>query len=65
MLTAPLKQTPEYKRLLAGMAGAKPAVVALFGMPPTARAQMLAALCEDPQTQTPEPASQRAHRKYP
>lgn len=28
MLTAPLKQTPEYKRLLAGMAGAKPAVVA-------------------------------------
>ena len=47
MLTAPLKQTPEYKRLLAGMAGAKPAVVALFGMPPTARAQMLAALCED------------------
>ena len=47
MLTALLKQTPEYKRLLAGMAGAKPAVVALFGMPPTARAQMLAALCED------------------
>ena len=47
MLTAPLKQTPEYKRLLAGMAGAKPAVVALFGMPPTARAQILAALCED------------------
>ena len=47
MLTAPLKQTPEYKRLLAGMTGAKPVVTALFGMPPTARAQVLAALCED------------------
>ena len=29
------------------MAGAKPAWWPLFGMPPTARAQMLAALCED------------------
>ena len=47
MLTNPLKQTNEYKRLLAGVTGRKPAVTALFGMPPTARAQMLAALCEE------------------
>ncbi len=47
MLTNPLKQTNEYKRLLAGVTGKKPAVTALFGMPPTARAQMLAALCEE------------------
>ncbi len=47
MLTKPLKNTSEYKRLLAGMAGEGPAVTALFGMPPTARAQLVAALCED------------------
>ena len=34
MLTNPLRQTNEYKRLLAAAAGKKPAVTALFGMPP-------------------------------
>ena len=47
MLTQPLKRTAEYKRLLAGMAGDGPAVVALFGMPPAARVHLMAALCED------------------
>ena len=46
MLTSPLRPTPEYERLLA--AAQKPgAMAALFGLPPTARAEMLAALCED------------------
>ena len=44
MLTNPLRQTNEYKRLLAAAAGKKPAVTALFGMPPAARAHTLAAL---------------------
>ncbi len=47
MLTSPLKQTAEYRRLLAGVSGKKPAAAALFGLPPTARAQVLAGLCED------------------
>ncbi len=47
MLTKLIKNTNEYQRLLAGIDGGRPAVVALFGMPPTARAQILAALCED------------------
>ncbi len=41
-----LRETSEYKHLLAGIE-AKPSVVALFGLPPTARAELLAALCED------------------
>ena len=45
MLTQPLRQTAEYQSLLAAVAGHVPA--ALFGLPPTARAQVLAALCED------------------
>lgn len=47
MLTRPLKDTTEYKRLLSDVSGSAPAVTALFGMPPTARAQILAGLCED------------------
>ena len=47
MLTRELKQTAEYQKLLAGVAGEGPAAVALFGLPPTARAQVLCALCED------------------
>ena len=47
MLTGSLKQTAEYQKLLAGIAGKGPAALALFGLPPTARAQVLAALCED------------------
>ena len=47
MLTSELKQTAEYKNLLAAVAGDGPAAVALFGLPPTARAQVLCALCED------------------
>ncbi len=45
-LTSNLRQTAEYKKLLADVAGPR-AAVALFGLPPTARAQVLAALCED------------------
>lgn len=45
MLTKPLKQTAEYKRLLAGTE--TPSVVALFGLPPVSRAQILASLCAD------------------
>ena len=47
MLTQPLRQTAEYQSLLAAVAGPVPAAAALFGLPPTARAQVLAALCED------------------
>ena len=47
MLTQPLRQTAEYQSLLAAVAGHVPAAAALFGLPPTARAQVLAALCED------------------
>ena len=47
MLTQPLRQTTEYQSLLAAVAGPVPAAAALFGLPPTARAQVLAALCED------------------
>ncbi|MEG2435686.1 MAG: hypothetical protein RSB47_05080 [Ruthenibacterium sp.] len=47
MFTNALKKTSEYQHLLAGIDGGVPAVVALFGVPPVARAQILAALCED------------------
>lgn len=47
MLTWALRQTAEYQKLLAALAGPGPGTVALFGLPPTARAQVLAALCED------------------
>ena len=47
MLTWALRQTKEYQNLLAAVAGPAPAAAALFGLPPTARAQVLAALCED------------------
>ena len=47
MFTDALKKTTEYQRLLAGIDGGLPAVVALFGVPSVARAQLLAALCED------------------
>lgn len=47
MLTQPLRQTAEYQSLLAAVAGHVPAAAALFGLPPTARAQVLTALCED------------------
>ena len=46
MLTFPLKQTNEYSRLLSGVKRAGE-VSALFGVPQTARAQILSALCED------------------
>ncbi len=46
MLTQPLKNTPEYRRLL-GAAQGKAGSTALFGLPPTARAAVLCALCED------------------
>ena len=42
MLTQPLRQTAEYQSLLAAVAGPVPAAAALFGLPPTARAQVLA-----------------------
>lgn len=45
MLSTPLLQSAEYKRLLAGTD--KKSVVALFGMPPSARAQVLSSLCGD------------------
>ena len=46
MLTTAIKQTSEYKRLLAAVqAGA--GATALFGLPPSARAAVLCALCED------------------
>lgn len=47
MLKNALRNTAEYKRLLAGIQSGAPCVTALFGMPPVARAQTLAALCED------------------
>ncbi|MEG1447107.1 MAG: transcription-repair coupling factor [Ruthenibacterium sp.] len=47
MFTNALKKTNEYQRLFTGIDGGVPAVVALFGVPPTARAHLLAALCED------------------
>ena len=40
MLTQPLRQTAEYQSLLAAVAGHVPAAAALFGLPPTARAQV-------------------------
>lgn len=43
MLSTPLLQTAEYKRLSAGTD--KKSVVALFGMPPSARAQILSSIC--------------------
>lgn len=46
MLTLALKNSPEYRRLLAAVQGpAGP--TALFGLPPVARAAVLCALCED------------------
>lgn len=45
MLSTPLLQTSEYKRLLASTD--KKSVVALFGMPPSARAQVIASLVSD------------------
>lgn len=45
-LSENLRQTAEYKRLLADVSAGRSAV-ALFGLPPTARAQVLAALCAD------------------
>ncbi len=47
MLTSPIKSTSEYKRLLAGVSGQGALATALFGMPPTSRAQVVAALVED------------------
>ncbi|MEG1568477.1 MAG: transcription-repair coupling factor [Oscillospiraceae bacterium] len=46
MINDLLRATSEYKHLLAGIE-AKPSVVALFGLPPSARAQIIAALCKD------------------
>ena len=46
MLFEALRQTTEYKRLLAAIDG-KNAVAALFGLPSVARAHLLAALCAD------------------
>ena len=46
MLTGAIKQTTEYRRLLAAMQGGAGAT-ALFGLPPSARAAVLCALCED------------------
>ncbi|MDL2294249.1 transcription-repair coupling factor [Ruminococcaceae bacterium OttesenSCG-928-D13] len=45
MLTAAIKSTAEYRRLLAAFEGA--GATALFGLPPSARAAVLCALCED------------------
>lgn len=47
MLTQALTHTTEFKKLLAGTQGSSPCVVALFGLPPTARAHVLAAMCEE------------------
>ncbi len=47
MLTHNLRNTTEFRKLLAAAAGGFPAVTALFGLPAAARAQMLAALCEE------------------
>lgn len=46
MFTSAIKATSEYKRLLGALQKGGGAV-ALFGLPPAARAQVLAALCED------------------
>lgn len=46
MLSSSLRQTPEYKRLLAATAETS-VVAALFGLPPAARAHLLTLLCED------------------
>ncbi len=46
MFAKVIKNTPEYKRLLAAVEK-KQDGVALFGMPPVARAAVLCALCED------------------
>ncbi|MFV0412363.1 MAG: transcription-repair coupling factor [Oscillospiraceae bacterium] len=46
MLTRAIKQSAEYRRLLETVQGT-PGAVALFGLSPSARAQVLAALCED------------------
>ncbi|MEG0110230.1 MAG: transcription-repair coupling factor, partial [Oscillospiraceae bacterium] len=46
MINDLLRATSEYKHLLAGIE-AKPSVVALFGLPPSARAQIISALCQD------------------
>ncbi len=46
MFTKAIKKTPEYKRLLAAVEKNQGGV-ALFGMPPVARAAVLCALCED------------------
>ncbi len=45
MLTTAIKQSPEYRRLLAAVQ--KPGQTALFGLPPAGRAAVLCALCED------------------
>lgn len=47
MLTTALKKTPEYRRLRAAVEAAAPVTTALFGLPPSARAAVLCALCED------------------
>ncbi|MDL2324498.1 transcription-repair coupling factor [Ruminococcaceae bacterium OttesenSCG-928-A16] len=46
MFTSAIKQTAEYRRLLAAVQGS-PGATALFGLPPVARAEVLVALCED------------------
>ncbi len=46
MLTLALKNSPEYRRLLAAVQGPVGGT-ALFGLPPVARAAVLCALCED------------------
>lgn len=47
MITDALKQTSEYKRILAAAQGGASCTAALFGLPPLARWLVLAALCED------------------
>ncbi len=46
MISNNIKNTNEYKQLLAATKN-KSNVVALFGLPPSARAQIISALCED------------------
>ncbi len=46
MLTRALKDTFDYKKLLEAVESS-PGVTALFGLPPSARAAVLASLCED------------------
>ena len=64
MLTSELKQTAEYKNLLAAVAGDGPAAVALFGLPPTARAQRRALSCATSGS-TPKGAAGPCHSSGP